>query len=94
MLLYQRFKIQHSHAKPQVNLEGNAQCSQNSTGDPDSAEDEKKPMAHEGSVLLSFTWSFMEPRHIVIERSSLKRLYVYSNRDTGRKRRQESEREG
>jgi len=31
----------------------------------------------------------MEPRHIVIERGSLKRLNVYSNRE----RRQESERE-
>lgn len=35
----------------------------------------------------------MEPRHIVIERSSLKRLNVYSNRDTDRERRQRSERE-
>lgn len=43
-------------------------------------------------VLLSFTWSFMEPRHIVIERGSLKRLNVYSDRDTDRGRRRESER--
>ncbi len=35
----------------------------------------------------------MEPRHIVIERGSLKRLNVYSNRDTDRERRQGSERE-
>lgn len=35
----------------------------------------------------------MEPRHIVIERGSLKRLYVYSNRDMDRERRQKSERE-
>lgn len=32
-------------------------------------------------TFLSFTWSFMEPRHIVIERGSLKRLNVYGNRE-------------
>lgn len=36
--------------------------------------------------LLSFTWSLMEPRHTVIERGSLKGLYLYSGRDTGQKK--------
>lgn len=63
------------------------------SNDPSKAGDEEKPEAHKVCVLPLFTWSFMEPRHTVIERGSLKRLYVYSNRDMDRGRRQERETE-
>lgn len=42
-----------------------------------------KAVSGRQSLLLTFTWSFMKPRHIVIERGSLKRLNVYSNRERG-----------